>query len=244
MPDTSAHSSVEVWPPRGFSSYYTVTERLDGQAELSYDLVLPGNFSEVNLSTTRIGRHGGPNADDLSFRSELYFRVGAVTVAAGRVEMAIKRLLLVLKGPQQARFSTVDETWTSLHKKLRRQCDGSDDRRRQLAEVLDWGEEREMKRRRDNVIHADWWDFAGCEVRRARFARGSNGVMICASLGDLDEDARLLFEYANRLDRLLGTDWVIARLPGAFQARAGATSAPLPGREPSHEAPATDRCES
>ncbi len=105
--------SPEVWPPIGFSSYYTVTERLDGHPELSYDLVLPGALSETDLSTVRIGRHGGPNAQDLQFRSELHRRIGAVTVAAGHVEMAMKRLLLVLTSPPKARFgfSTVDETW-------------------------------------------------------------------------------------------------------------------------------------
>lgn len=221
-------SSPEFWPPAGFASYYTVTERLEGHPELSYDLVLPGTFSEIDLSSVRIGRHGGPNQQDLHFRSELYLRIGAVTVAAGHVEMAMKRLLLVLTSPSKARFSSVDETWTTLHKKLQRQCDSSDDRRRQLAEVLEWSEEQGLKRRRDNVIHADWWDYAGCDVRRSRFARGSNGATILASLADLDEDAQLLFEYAERLDRLLGKDWMVARLPGPFKLRRNVTSSPLP----------------
>lgn len=54
------------------------------------------------------------------------------------------------------------------------------------------------------MIHADWCDIAGCGVRRARFARGSNGATILASLTDLEEDARLLFEYSRRLDELVG----------------------------------------
>jgi hypothetical protein len=49
-----------------------------------------------------------------------------------------------------------------------------------------------------------------------------------ASLADLEEDARLLFEYASRLDKLLGNDWIIARLPGPFRLREGATAAALP----------------
>lgn len=165
---------LETWPPTGFSSYYTVIERIDGRPELTYDLVLPGTFSEVDLATVRIGRHGGPNASDIEFRTELHQRIGAVAVAAGHVEMAMKRLLLVLTSPSKASLSTVDETWSSLHKKLTRQCDGSHNRREELAELLKWGEEQGVKRRRDNVIHADWWEYAGCGARRARFARGSN----------------------------------------------------------------------
>jgi hypothetical protein len=235
MPDTSQNeparaeeSSLEVWPPTGFRAYYTVSERIVDEPEVSYDLVLPGNFAEIDLATVRIERHGGPSDADLRFRAELYERIGAVAVAAGRVEMAMKRLLLVLTAPQKAHFSTVDHTWTTLVKKLREQCDASDSRRTQLAEVLDWSEEQEIKRRRDNVVHADWWDFAGCGVRRSRFARGKNGGTILASLADLEEDARLLFEYASRLDKLLGNDWIIARLPGPFRLREGATAAALP----------------
>ena len=152
MPETSKNedanaeeSPVEVWPPRGFSTYYTVTEQIVGQPEISYHFVLPGNFAEVDLATTRIGRHGGPNDEDLHFRGELYSRIGEVAVAAGRVEMAMKRLLLVLTAPTKAHFSTMDHTWTVLVKKLREQCDGSDDPRKQLAEVLDWSEEQGIK---------------------------------------------------------------------------------------------------
>lgn len=108
-----------------------------------------------------------------------------------------------------------------------RQCDGSDGRREKLAELLKWSEDQGLKRRRDNVIHADWWEYAGCGARRSRFARGSNGTTILASLADLDEDARLLGEYADGLDRLLGKDWMMARLPGPFKLQKNATSAPL-----------------
>lgn len=77
-------------------------------------------------------------------------------------------------------------------------------------------------------MHADWWDFAECGIRRTRFARGKSGVTILASLADLEEDARLLFEYARRLDELLENDWIITRLPGPFRLRPGVTAAPLP----------------
>lgn len=165
-------------------------------------------------------------ADEL-FRADLYRHIGAVVVAAGHVETTLKRLLLVLDAPQKAHFSTVDDNWTTLHKKLRRHCDSTDERRIDLAAVLAWGEAQELKRRRDNVVHADWWDFDGCGVRRSRFVRNSNGATIHASLADLVEDARLLGEYAVRLDGLLGNDWMIARLPGPVTVRPDASASRL-----------------
>lgn len=219
--DNQEAEPEEVWPPAGFSTYYEVMERLDRRSDLSYDLVLPGTFSKVDLSTQRIGRHGGANEEDLQFRTELYARVGAIAVAGGHVETAMKRLLLVLTAPDEARFSTVDKTWTRLHADLRAQCDGTDERRQRLADALDWAEANRIKDRRDDVIHAYWWTFAGCGARRSRFNRGGDGKTILAELADLDEDSRLLFEYADRLDLLLANDWVIARLPGPFILRPG-----------------------
>jgi len=226
MTDQPMRVPENVWPPIGFSSYTSITERLDGHPELSYDLVLPSTFSQVDLSTVRIGRHGGPNQDDIAFRGELYRRIGAIAVAGGHVETAMKRLLLVLTRPDAANFSTVDKTWSDLAADLRAQCDGTDERRKRLAELLDWAEEHRVKGRRDDTIHAYWWTFADCGARRSRFNRRSDGKTILAELSDLDEDARLLFEYAEYLDGLLGNDWIIGRLPGPFveQARVGDVS--------------------
>lgn len=50
---------------------------------------------------------------------------------------------------------------------------------------------------------------------------------ILATLADLEEDARFLSEYADRLDTLLGNDWMMGRLPGPFRLRKNVTSMPL-----------------
>ena len=197
------------WP---YSTWYRVDERIDGWPPLSYDMSLPPNRSTFDMSTLRIGRHGGPNAEDEAFRVELYRRVGAVTVAGGHVETAMKRLLLLFMGDVGG-FSVVDKTWSDLHKAIEAECTGADERRISTAEVLSWGEEHKVKKRRDDVVHAYWWTFAGCGARRSRFYRKTEGTTIGAQLEDLDEDASMLFEYAEMLDRLLWTDWPEARLP-------------------------------
>jgi hypothetical protein len=223
----SQSPEINLWPPEGFHSYYRVTERLEGYADFSYDFVLPNNFQEVDLSTVRLGRHGGPNARDSRFRRELHEKVGAIAVAGGHVEMAMKRLLLVLTSPPKAHFSLVDETWATLIKKLVKQCTGSDERRIQLATLLDWAEENKLKDRRDRAIHADWWDYHGVGIRRSRFERGNNGKMINSTLSDLGEDAALLSHFAGELDSLLGNDWIIARLPGPHLVRPGVAASTL-----------------
>jgi hypothetical protein len=203
------------WPQPGHSSWYSTTENLDGHPPLTYDLSIPSAMSTFDLSTLRVGRHGGPTAEDEAFRQELFRRVGAITVAGGHIETAMKRLVLLLT-ETEGRFSLVDKTWTDLHNALvAESAEGQDDRRTALREVLEWGETNRIKIRRDNVVHAYWWTHAGCGARRSRFYRKTDGSTILAELSDLEEDAALLFEYAWRLDELLGPDWPIAMLPAS-----------------------------
>jgi hypothetical protein len=89
----------------------------------------------------------------------------------------------------------------------------------ELAALLDWGDENKIKIRRDNAIHAYWWVYDGVGARRSRFARRTDGSIIDATLDDVAEDARLIFEYAQRLDGLLGYDWMILRLEGPIRGR-------------------------
>jgi hypothetical protein len=125
----------------------------------------------------------------------------------------MKRLLLILTG-ESGQFSLVDKTWSDLHKALTRECSNpdSDGRRTKLKSVLEWGEKNQVKRRRDNVVHAYWWNFDGCGVVRSRFHRKQDGATMIGSLEDLDEDAKILFEYAHRLDELVGENWARAML--------------------------------
>ena len=171
----------------------------------------PAWMSTLDLSTLRVRRDGGDADADIAFRAELFRRIGAVTVAGGAVETAMKRLLLVFAEKED--FSIVDKNWTDLHKALVKQCTEADDRRVALAKLVAWGDANRVKDRRDNVVHAYWWAFDGCGVRRARYFRKGPKAIISATLADLDEDTALLFSYADKLDQLLGDDWPVATLP-------------------------------
>ncbi len=179
---------------------------------LTYRLTVPSALPNLDLSTVRVDRDGGASAADQQFRNELFTRIGAVTAAGAAVETAMKRLLLLLSG-ESGSFSRVDLTWTDLHKGLLAACSGTDDRRLALSNVLAWGDENGVKKRRDDVVHAYWWLFAGCGVRRSRFYRKTDGSIVLSSLEHLDRDAEILFDYAGRLDELLGSDWGTATLP-------------------------------
>jgi len=205
---------TEQWPVPGHKFWYKTNIRLENGSQLDFDLTLPGALSTFDLSTVRLGRHGGATNTDRLFQARLNARIGAVTVAGGHVETAMKRLLLLLR-EESGGFSLVDMTWTDLHRALAAECDGPDldPRRIRLARVLAWGEDKQVKRRRDNVVHAYWWSFDGCGVVRSRFHRRQDGQMMVGSMEDLEEDAGLLFEYADRLDDLLGEDWPRAMLP-------------------------------
>ena len=95
----------------------------------------------------------------------------------------------------------------------RAECNGSDERRTELGNIIALGTTNRVKDRCDNVVHAFWWTFDGCGVRRARYFRKKPDAPMMATFADLDEDAALLFHYAAELDRLLGNDWPIATLP-------------------------------
>ena len=205
---------TEEWPPPGHSFAYQTEINLANGHQLTVDVTLPTATPTVDLSTVRLGRHGGETNADRLFQQRLYARLGAITVASGHAETAMKRLLLLLRG--QSEFSRVaDKTWSQLHRCLESERTDADVRRKRLRRVLKWGEENRVQQRRDNAVHSYWWIFDGCGVMRSRFYRDhdQNGVTMISSLDELHEDAELLFEYARRLDDLLGEDWPRAMLP-------------------------------
>lgn len=111
--------------------YYRVTENLGAVPGTPYQLTVPRNMSPVEMATVRVGRRGGPTSSDLAFRDKLFHMVGSITVAAGHIEAAMKRLLLVLEGEETV-FSLADYQWAELHSRLRKACEGPGERGREL----------------------------------------------------------------------------------------------------------------
>jgi hypothetical protein len=205
---------TEQWPTQGHNFVYKTEIALANGYRMTFDLTFPSATSSVNLSTVRLGRHEGETNADRLYQQRLYTRLGAITAASGHVETAMKRLLLLLR--RQVEFAEVaDKTWSQLHRCLESERTEADARRKRLRHVLEWGEKNRVQQRRDNVIHSYWWIFDGYGVMRSRFYRDhdQNGVNMVSSFEELDEDAEVIFEYAKRLDDLLGEDWPRAMLP-------------------------------
>lgn len=124
------------WPPPGHSGAYRAEINLEGAPSTVFDLSVPRAREQFDLSTVRLDRHGGASEADLEFRGRLYSAIGAITVAGGHVETAMKRLVLHLKGERSSRFSLVDKTWSDLHKMLVAESRKSTPIGQELAEIL------------------------------------------------------------------------------------------------------------
>ncbi|WP_324654097.1 hypothetical protein [Georgenia sp. H159] len=213
---------TEQWPPPGAAFVYRFDhdfEHLSYSAEVTV-ISRPHN-ADLDAATFRYGRLGGDTAADLSFRASLYERIGAVTVAGGHAEAAMKRVILSAEGKGQ-QFEHVDLNWTGLVKRLRRVVDSGHALSEPLSVILDWAERVNVKGRRDDVVHAYWWHWTGVGVTRSRFTRDGRSYTITGPLEDLrqlDRDSALIFEYARRLDDLVVSTRPQARLvapPSAF----------------------------
>jgi hypothetical protein len=209
--------SWDQYLPPGHAFMYEVSfeETDDGRpSPPGFFLTVPSSRPHEDVSTLRVSRMGGDDPADELFRARLHRHVGAVTVAAGHVETAMKRLLIQLRDPTDT-FADVDYTWTDLEKKLRSQAAGQPDdpRCKRLLRILDWASDNRVKWRRDNVVHAYWWNYDGVGVFRSRFRRRDDGEQIIGTWQGLEEDSALLFRYAALLDDVLGEDWGRALLP-------------------------------
>jgi hypothetical protein len=202
-------------PPAGHPFVYRVVEDLDSGNGISYEISLPSSMSDLDIATVRVGRRGGDTEPDRVFRRELFEVVGSIAVAAGHVEAAMKRLLLVLTGERTV-FAFVDFQWSDLHKRLMDECGShrADERRQRLSELLTRAESERLAERRHTAVHGAWWVFAGCGARVSRWPRRASDAIIVGQLADWQQFAEKLWEYAASLDELLGDDeWARAMLP-------------------------------
>lgn len=179
------------------------------------------NNGDSDIASFRWERLGGHTPADIDFRAVLYRRIGAVTVAGGHAEAAMKRVILSAE-ERGEEFADVDLAWSGLIKRLDRVAASSHTVAGPLRGILTWAEREKVKKRRDDVVHAYWWHWAGVNVTRSRFTRDGQSYMLGANLEALERDAEIVFEFARRLDDLVLRVWPQARLlpdghePSAF----------------------------
>jgi len=191
---------------------FNVREELD-TGRYEYDLHLPSGFSKIHLATARVEREGGDTKADWEFRSTLYYLIGAGVVKAGQIEDAMKRLLTLISGGKVADFAGLDATWTALHNTLKKRASRDGPPGNTVSVALEWAEDKQIKKIRDDLIHANWWDFSGVGVRSTRFAIRKDGTVILGSVDDLKHHVELLGQYELMLDECIGPHWPRVYLP-------------------------------
>jgi hypothetical protein len=211
-------TDASVWPRPGHVLVYHAQIELDGQRSFSYELSVPGTTERHNISTFIPGRIGGPHDGDVEMRRRLYGAVGQAVVAGGHIEASMKRLLILLQGKEN-RFALVDEQWSSLEKKLGREVRRTSghltypELRGEVSELLDHAARKQLKRRRDSIVHGSFWDYDMPVLLLARFARREDGHTEVTSLENVEQTAAELYDYASRLDASLAGKWAEAMLP-------------------------------
>ncbi|WP_166874499.1 hypothetical protein [Salinibacterium sp. ZJ450] len=182
------------------------------------DMVVPVHFfidipleyppdANVGWGTARIEREGGTSADDLRFRQSLYFQIGRITVAGGKIESSMKRLTRMLAGGDN-NFEGMKTAWTDLEAHLRRLAHDRPD----VLSLLDWGATNRVKATRDDVVHSEWWDYDGAQSTRNRMLKADAAPMM-GRFETLIEHADTITDYAAKLDALVAGHWHAFRFP-------------------------------
>ena len=203
-------------PPPGERYQYDVTMSHESGWELAFVLSIPSNETSGDLETSIVIRDHGPTSADIAYRERLYRLVGEVTVASGRIEAAMKRLLLVLGGGNGA-FVDIDKTWTDLEKDLRSaiaaQAGRMDDVTVPLLAALDAALELNLKAIRDDIVHGYHWAFDIGQVLVSRFKRKSDPTRLSGSEDEITTRVPKMTQHAIELERIAMPHWHVAILP-------------------------------
>ena len=105
--------------------------------------------------------HGTQNhAVDALHQIWLFHAIGSVTVASSHVEMAMRKVLVSLRGGQNHDLSGDDipAEWSRLHEALDTVCKTDvTDLKTKLKTLLDEAESAKLRERRNDLIHGYWW---------------------------------------------------------------------------------------
>lgn len=179
-----------------------------------YEAVLTntaGALSGYHMSGVRVTRLGGIHPADAATQRNLFTLLGAITLAAGHVELEMKRILLTANAVPESGFADVDYTWKGLEDRLTDVAAGDGPLAEALGPVLAWSADKKLRERRNDAVHSAWWLFDVGHFEGSRLAYRSDGASILDDGQGLAETAALLREYLNRLQRVVR--WPMLVLP-------------------------------
>jgi len=203
------------WAPPGSDTWWimTIEEKPEsGRQTIRASLNIPG-LDSWELGEARVSRIGGRNQQDAAFQTWLYAHVGAAAVAGGRIEAAMKRLILSMSGTLDPAFADAEDQWAGLEKKLRVAASAKGERATDVIEALDWGQENKVRETRNDIIHAYWWDYADAGITRGRVHRDGTSELIIITPQQLVDDVDKLQRYADALDSVMDHIWLNIYLP-------------------------------
>ncbi|WP_130177842.1 hypothetical protein [Cryobacterium sp. SO1] len=214
-PSEALGDFMRAWAPPGTDTWYVlkIDQAQDsGRQSIEASLVVP-SVNAWQLGEARLSRIGGRSPEDVNFRHQLYMRIGAAAVAGGRIEAAMKRLLLHMSGSLEPTFADSDDPWKTLDRKLRNAATALGERAADVVKVLDWGQANNIRDIRNDIIHAYWWDYSDVGITRGRVYQDGTSELIQITPEQLDEDCQKLHDYAETLDSAMDGLWLNIYLP-------------------------------
>lgn len=202
-------------PGPGYASFTVVPPVDDGDSELDM----------ASLRPVRVAGHDSAIADR-EHQRRLFNAVGAVTVAGGHVEMALRKVLVSLNGWRNEDLARKDVAldWSALHAKVETLCEGnSSDLAQSVVELLKT-EAAGLRDARNNIVHSYWWLPAldSGELWSGRYYnKGREPVTIVDTADSLCGLAEKLFDFAAELEALVADHWPLAIVPAVDSSELG-----------------------
>ncbi|MBN7437128.1 hypothetical protein [Mycobacteroides abscessus] len=155
--------------------------------------------------------------EDYVHQAQLFDAVGRIAVFGGHVEMAMKKVLITLRGGELDLLDpTLPSMWNQLEDQLKSIKTGPEDIRTRARLLLDEAEQKRLRDRRNDAIHGYWWlAQAHGRLINSRYYPGKQGkppLSIYTTPAQVSEVGNDLHTLASNLERLVTPYWPLAIL--------------------------------
>jgi hypothetical protein len=188
--------------------------------------IQPPGADDMNLASMRPVRIvGKPNRQaDALHQVRLFHAVGSVAVAGGHVEIAMKRVLVTLRGGRNSDLAGADvpAEWSLLEDKLKKASKPKQTAlQKSVFELLSGAEVPNLRDGRNDVVHGYWWlipmgsdGLVSSRYYRPKKYQQQAPAQIHPTFEMLQQLAQDLFDLAHELEALVTPHWPLAIVPG------------------------------
>ncbi|MFA4081889.1 hypothetical protein [Mycobacteroides salmoniphilum] len=205
---------------------YTFWQGSDTNVLMDCTVVHPPGGDDMNIASMRPVRlKNRPNGQtDALHQVQLFHAVGSVTVAGGHVEMAMKRVLVTLRGGKNSDLAAADvpAEWSTLEDRLLKSSKAQQtDLQRAVYDIVSKPEVAGLRDGRNDVVHGYWWlipigtaQLVSSRYYRPKANQPQDPAQMHPTLEMLQRLASDLFELAHALESLVTPYWPLAIIPG------------------------------